>query len=278
MIIKHYSDYVKAINEGLIRTLDGDDAIEYLVDRLLILKNNKVFFTLNNFNNIQNNRIDYLFNIISSKMTNSYGWYPVNMHIEKIDGEENKLPYNEDYLKLKKDDITSIKIEFDSKFDDIDESYLDSNFAPLYHHTTTHSFYNIMSENILKTSEIEHPFKSKKVKMVSLTRNSNLDISYFKAFLDVVIELDRNKLNKKYKIIPYDFFIHTKKEILPKSNIKREKEYEFEEIIPTDIKNISEYIISINFKDDSIMDRQVASILPTLKDKNIIIYNNGKLY
>jgi hypothetical protein len=159
-----------------------------------------------------------------------------------------------------------------------DESYLDSNFAPLYHYTTTWGFYNIISTKTIKTTDVEHPFGSDKIKMVSLTRNPNLDISYFKEYLDVCIELDRNKLNKKYKIIPYDFFIHTKKEKLPKSNIERKKPFEFEEVIISDIKNVMDFIISVNFKNNSIIDRQVATLLGLLKNKNIIIYNDGRIY
>jgi hypothetical protein len=38
------------------------------------------------------------------------------------------------------------------------------------------------------------------------------------------------------------------------------------------------YIISVNFLGTSILDRQIANILPLLKNNNKIIYNNGKLY
>lgn len=158
----------------------------------------------------------------------------------------------------------------------IDESYLESGYAPLYHHTTTYGFINIINEDRLKKTDIENPLNSEKVKMVSLSRNKNLDLSYYKFNIDVVIELDTNKLNKNYKIIPYDFFIHLKKEDKPKSSILRNSPFEFEEIILSDIENITEYIISVNFKDDSILDRQIASILPKLRQKNITIYNNGR--
>lgn len=90
--------------------------------------------------------------------------------------------------------------------------------------------------------------------------------------------MDTNLLNKKYKIIPYDFFIHSKKEVRPKSDNSRKEPFEFEEIILKDIDNIMDYIISVNFKDMSIFDRQIASILPILKTNNKIIYKNGKLY
>ena len=160
----------------------------------------------------------------------------------------------------------------------IEESYLESNLAPLYHHTTTYNFINIINDNKLKRTEIENPFKLDKIKMVSLSRSKDLDLSYYKFHLDVVIELDRIKLSSKYKIIPYDFFIHSKKEDKPKSSLERTSPFEYEEIILEDINNIFDYIISINFKDDSILDRQIASIIPILSKKNITLYSNGKIY
>ena len=148
-----------------------------------------------------------------------------------------------------------------SKF--IDESYLDSNYAPLYHNTTTYAFTDIIIDNKLKKTEFENSYNGKKIKMVSLTRKKDLDL---------------NLLSRKYKIIPYDFFIHSEKEFQAKSDILRKEPFEFEEIILNDIDNIMYYIISVNFLGTSILDREIAKILPLLKNNNKIIYNNGKLY
>jgi hypothetical protein len=155
----------------------------------------------------------------------------------------------------------------------IEEAYLESNLAPLYHHTTTYNFINIINDN-----KFENPFKLDKIKMVSLSRSKYLDLSYYKFHLDVVIELDRIKLSENYRIIPYDFFIHSKKEDKPKSSLERISPFEYEEIILEDINNIMDFIISINFKEDSILDRQIASIIPILSKKNITLYSNGKIY
>jgi hypothetical protein len=160
----------------------------------------------------------------------------------------------------------------------IEESYLDSNFAPLYHRTTTYGIFDIISSDVLKMTDFENLFNGDKIKMVSLTRNKNLNLDYYKPFLDVIIELDVNELRKKYKILKYYFFIHSKKEDKPKSNIYRQEPFEFEEIILKDVKNISDYIISVNFEDNSILDRQVASIIPILRNKKIKIYNNVQEY
>lgn len=40
------------------------------------------------------------------------------------------------------------------------------------------------------------------------------------------------------------------------------------------IGDITKYIISVNFKDDSILDRQIASILPKVR-KKILLYRHG---
>lgn len=75
------------------------------------------------------------------------------------------------------------------------------------------------------------------MKIVSLTRNKKIDFSYYKPYLDVIIELDKNKLLKKYKIIPYDYFIQSGKDDKTKSNPNRNF-FESEEIILYDIVDI----------------------------------------
>lgn len=154
-----------------------------------------------------------------------------------------------------------------------DESYLESNYAPLYHITDVYSFKDIIKSNTLKTGLFDNIFYNKKIRMISLTRNKNIDFSYFKDAMNITIELDRNKLVKKYKIVPYDFFIHTRKETKTKDNLLRKQPYEYEEIILRDIKNVINYIISVNFKNDTIL--YFSEIIPLLQKNNIIIYENG---
>ena len=110
----------------------------------------------------------------------------------------------------------------------LEESYLLSNRAPLYHLTDIITLYDILNDNKLKRTEFDNILKDKVINMVSFTRNPELNLSYYKEFLDVVIELDIDKLNSKYKIIPYDFFINNKIEIYTKSNIMRKSPFEFE--------------------------------------------------
>ena len=157
----------------------------------------------------------------------------------------------------------------------LEESYLLSNRAPLYHLTDIITLYDILIDNTLKRTEFDNISKDKVINMVSLTRNPDLNLSYYKEFLDVVIEFDIDKLNSKYKIIPYDFFINNKKEIHAKSSIMRKSPFEFEEIILNDIDNIIVYIISLNFKDDSIYNPIFNQILKVIENKNIKIKKDG---
>lgn len=158
----------------------------------------------------------------------------------------------------------------------IDESYLLSNNAPLYHHTNIYSLYDILKDDTLKVTNFNNKYLNTEIKMVSLSINPNLNLSYYKEFLDVVIELDRTLLKQKYKIIPYDFFIHNKKEDKPKSKIDRKQPFEFEEIVLKDIESIKSYLVSIDFKDDSISNPIFGSIFKILKERNIKIKKDGK--
>ncbi len=156
----------------------------------------------------------------------------------------------------------------------IEESYLESNHAPLYHYTDIYGFNDIIKSNTLKVGIYDNIFKDKKIKMVSLSRNKNVDFGYYKYFMDVIIELDKNKLMKNYKIIPYDFFIHTNKENRTKDDLLRKSPFEFEEIILTDVKDILKYIISVDFKNKTFLNANET--IPILDKNNIKIYINGK--
>ena len=158
----------------------------------------------------------------------------------------------------------------------LDESYLDSNNAPVYHFTSIDQFISIIKSNILKVDIYDNIFRDENIKFVSLTRNKNFNMEHYRIDIDIRIELDSYLLKQRYKIIPYDFFINQKSEENPKSSINRKSPFEFEEIILTNIKDIKKYIISIDFQNDSILDRKVSEILPELS--NIKIYNNGKEY
>jgi hypothetical protein len=82
-----------------------------------------------------------------------------------------------------------------NKFDMfIEESYLDSNYVPLYHFTTEWSLESILEDNVLKTGWVENPFFKEKEKIVSFTRNKDLKMIHYKSDLNTFLCIDKNKL------------------------------------------------------------------------------------
>jgi hypothetical protein len=157
----------------------------------------------------------------------------------------------------------------------IEESYLESNYAPLYHFTDYWSLESILEDNEIKVGWVDNPFLDNSKKIISFTRNKDLDMSHYKNDLDIVICLDKNKLILDgYKLYPYDFFIQSGKESMSKSNLERKYPFEFEEASILDIKNIDKYLISVDFKRGTLFD-SVKSV-KILKKKNIPIYEDGR--
>lgn len=139
--------------------------------------------------------------------------------------------------------------------DFIDESYLDSSNAPLYHLTTSWSLNQILKSNELSIGYFDHKIGDKILKIVSLTRDKNLNIDS-KEF-ELKISLDKNRLVNRYKLRPYDFF--GAKSDRKKWEIDRVNPYESEEITECNIKDLNQYILYIDFFD-------VGFIYPYLKD------------
>ena len=152
------------------------------------------------------------------------------------------------------------------------ESYLESNFAPLYHYTAPFEFIEIIKTNTLNVGFYDNIFNKKKIKILSLSRSKKLNFDYYKPFKDVIIELKTHKLRENYKIYKYDFFIHRGIEIYTKSIPTRIQPFEFEEIILTDVHNIIDYISSITFKNNSIklIDENTLNVL---NQNNINLYD-----
>ena len=88
--------------------------------------------------------------------------------------------------------------------DFIDESYLDSNYAPLYHFTTMWSLKDIFKSNSLLLGYYDHIINGKKTRILSLTRSRLFKMN---KDLEVKICLDKDRLINNYKINPCDFFL-----------------------------------------------------------------------
>src|ERR1035437_5638079 len=126
----------------------------------------------------------------------------------------------------------------------IDESYLDSNHAPLYHYTSVWSLKDILKLNELSLGHYDHRIAGKTTKILSLTRDKLFNIKDRE--FEVKICLDKDKLVSNYKMRPYDFFNFKDKK---KWEVDRINPYEFEEITDCNIKYLDRYILYIDFFD-----------------------------
>lgn len=124
-IIKYYTDYVNSINEGLIKTHDSKISFNEMIRSLRLLKFNvdgefssdEIVLIINDFSHIQKDKIDDFFDHISVTLTNRFGWFPSTMSITIGDNIRQKK-YDESELKLKHDLISTVRIAFNSKFDE----------------------------------------------------------------------------------------------------------------------------------------------------------------
>ena len=125
--IYRFDIFINKINEGLIKTYDINKTTED-IDRIIssynikhylkILNNNSFELTINEFN-----RIPYLketIEYILDSLFNLYGWFPSKMEITNIFGYTNNLNFTKDYLLNPSNNISDIKIIFESKFDKIE--------------------------------------------------------------------------------------------------------------------------------------------------------------
>ncbi len=136
-IIKYYTDYINAINEGYIKTYDSKISFNEIIRSLKLLQfkadgsysENQINLILNDFNHIPKNKIDDLFDHISVILVNKFGWFPSYMKILYLNGHKLEKKYSEDELKLKQDLTSSIQITFESKFDKVESVIPDK----LYH-------------------------------------------------------------------------------------------------------------------------------------------------
>ncbi len=165
------------------------------------------------------------------------------------------------------------------KFDQfLDESYLDSNHAPLYHKTDTFALESIIDSDTLNMGIYDNPYGNKEIKMISLTRNKKLDMSNYRMTLNTIISLDKNLLKNSYEIIPYDFFIHSHKEIFPKWDINRKENFEYEEIVLVNITDLHKYLLEIEIIGDFVQINTIYNKLQDYKNKfNIKIKINNEL-
>jgi hypothetical protein len=158
----------------------------------------------------------------------------------------------------------------------LDESYLLSGRAPLYHFTYAYYLNLILDSNKLSIGHTDALVKNIPKKFISFTRDKNLKIPEHRED----IEFNTDRLLNDYKLISYDFYITNYIEDKTKSDPNRIKNVEFEEICLEDILNLNRYIARIEFL--KINDPSFYLSLPYIKKylntyKNIEVIYNGKI-
>lgn len=139
MIIKYLKDYIDSVNEGIIKTYPGDKVLKDILSSLEKLhinstgsfEDNKIKLTINNFNSIPLNKIRHLFDHIDTFVVNRGGWFPSTMNIIKLTNIHKLSKYNFDDIIRINDEIDSITITYESKFDTEESNIPDR----LYHLT-----------------------------------------------------------------------------------------------------------------------------------------------
>lgn len=124
MIIKYFKDYIDSINEGLIKTYPGNLVLKDILNSLEdlhinvsgLFENNKIKLTINNFNSIQLNKIEHLFNHIDTFIINRGGWFPSSI-IFNINGNEKIEKYDYSQILNLHEYLTKFTIIYESKFD-----------------------------------------------------------------------------------------------------------------------------------------------------------------
>lgn len=121
------------------------------------------------------------------------------------------------------------------------------NVGILYHFTNDESILSILEDDILKSNGNDYT----SLNAVSLTRDKHFHKNKYRSIDNSFrIVLDGNKLSNKYKIIPHqDAFEPMIQDYIWKGHPNRRLyfESESEEKIESDIYNITNYIIEINY-------------------------------
>lgn len=125
MTIRYFKDYIDSINEGLVKTYPGKTVLKNILNSLKQMsinatgkfKDNKIQLSIKNFNLIPLSQINHLFEHIDTIIINRGGWFPSNMNIKKLTNIQKHYKYNfTDIIRIH-DEIDTISIEYESKFD-----------------------------------------------------------------------------------------------------------------------------------------------------------------
>ena len=136
----------------------------------------------------------------------------------------------------------------------------------LYHSTSESQYDNIIKQNIMKGGFIN--INGNETVGISTTRNKN----FWYDNNPIQIVLDGDKISNNYKIQPYDYW--GREYDIPGNPQVRDEDEEI--ILTSEIKNIKDYIISVNYKNKPktptntpIFDDTLNEIQPPSKEEDV---------
>lgn len=153
--IYSFNEYVTKINEGLIKTYPIEKTVNDLRKLLLryninfdiIIYDNTFILKMLNFNNCVD--LSDKLEIILSTCFDLYGWFPSEMTMENIYGMKNTKKFNKSELLWIKDNILTVDITFESKYDLVENDIPEK----LYHLTIKQFDNNILKNGIIPKSK-----------------------------------------------------------------------------------------------------------------------------
>lgn len=130
MIIKFYKDYIDAINEGLIKTIESEKVLNDIIRTLSLMSFNvdgksssdKIYLSINDFNSIPVNKIETIFDHIMVSIVNRGGWFPSTMNLINIHGLKMYKKYDFSEIIINHSLLKSVEITFESKFDEVENN------------------------------------------------------------------------------------------------------------------------------------------------------------
>lgn len=151
-----FESFITKIEEGLIKTYDINKTIQdlnrivssyNLKFNLTILNNNSFELFINDYNKIP--YLKEIINYILDTTFNLYGWFPSTLEVVNIFGAKNKVIFNRDYLLNPSNNLTDVKITFESKYDILDKNIP----KKLYHLSIQHYEDSISKYGLLVKSK-----------------------------------------------------------------------------------------------------------------------------
>jgi hypothetical protein len=214
--IYQFNEYISNINEGLIKTYDIDKTIGDLKSTIseLNIKFNlskinetKIELIIDDFDKID--KIDLKLELIISNFFNLYGWFPSTMEIENFYGMLRKLKFRKETLLQPNNLIIKVKIEFESKFDKIENDIP----KKLYHLSIKQYEKSILQNGIIPKSKSKistHDYDGRiylcksKLGCKTLINKMKLFYSYEKDQIIYDIRNTNKKYNKDTKWILFE--------------------------------------------------------------------------